>query len=309
MPAVDVLRQVWVQRFLRNGTTVQRRVKDDEPPGAVRICSPYDTQARYGHKRGHGWLGYKAHLTEVCTPGSPQIIVHVASTEASLADVETVTSRHDDLGQEGLALVDAGYTSVGHILTAAEHGIDLIGPLPPDSGWQARTPDTYDLTHFTIDWDAQQVTCPQGKTSCAWRHGVSRDQVPIIRVTFPPVGCFRCPDRLRCTRSGTSGRCLTFRPRTAYEAQQRIRAQQAIAEWKHLYAQRSGAEGTIAQASRRSDIHHARYRGLERTHLQHILTALAQNIVRADAWLNGSTPSGSWTTRLTRLHRRLTPST
>ena len=311
MPAADVLRRVWVQRFLRTGTVVQRRTKGDEPPGALRIGSPYDTQARYGHKRGHGWFGYKAHVTEVCTPGRPQVIVHVATTEASLADVETVADRHTGLAEEGLTpaehLADAGYISVGHILTAAaEHNIALVGPLPSDSHWQARDPDAYDLSHFTVDWDARQVTCPQGKTARAWRNDVSRDGLPVIHVAFPPTGCFRCPDRPRCTKANAVGRSLTLRPRAQYEAQHRIRAEQTTDTWKKLYAQRSGVEGAIAQASRRSNIHQARYRGLDRIHLQHTLTALALNIVRVDAWLNGLTPAGSWTTKLTHFHRSLT---
>jgi Transposase DDE domain len=41
--------------------------------------------------------------------------------------------------------------------------------------------------------------------------------------------------------------------------------------------------GLTAQASRLCDLHHARYRGLAKTHLQHVLTALAINLVRVDA--------------------------
>jgi hypothetical protein len=44
-------------------------------------------------------------------------------------------------------------------------------------------------------------------------------------------------------------------------------------------------ESLIAQASRLCDLHQARYRGLAKTHLQHVLTALAINLVRVDAWL------------------------
>jgi len=31
----------------------------------------------------------------------------------------------------------------------------------------------------------------------------------------------------------------------------------------------------------------ARYRGLPKTHLQHVLTAVATNLLRLDAWLQG----------------------
>src|SRR5260370_17074733 len=34
------------------------------PPGRAKIVSPYDLDARYGEKRGKGWLGYKAHYSE-----------------------------------------------------------------------------------------------------------------------------------------------------------------------------------------------------------------------------------------------------
>ncbi len=37
---------------------------DGLPPGRARILSPYDLDARYGEKRGKGWLGCKAHYSE-----------------------------------------------------------------------------------------------------------------------------------------------------------------------------------------------------------------------------------------------------
>ena len=51
------------------------------------------------------------------------------------------------------------------------------------------------------------------------------------------------------------------------------------------YARRAGVEGSFTQANRRSDLRHARYIGLAKTHLQHILTAVAINLVRVLAWL------------------------
>ena len=67
---------------------------------------------------------------------------------------------------------------------------------------------------------------------------------------------------------------MTFLPRRQQEAQQRLRAEQATGDWRRRYALRCGVESLISQASRRSDLHHARYRGLAKTHLQHVLTAL-----------------------------------
>jgi hypothetical protein len=115
-----------------------------------------------------------------------------------------------------------------------------------------------------------------------------------VQVTFRASDCTPCRDRARCTRAPVNPRHLTFRPRLQYETQRRLRAEQATPAWRDRYAHRSGIEGTIAQASRRSDLHHARYRGLPKTHLQHVLTALAINLVRVDAWLTGTPLGASW---------------
>ena len=98
---------------------------------------------------------------------------------------------------------------------------------------------------------------------------------------------------------------MTFLPRRQQEAQQRIRAEQSTGDWRQRYALRCGVESLISQASRLSDLHHARYRGLAKTHLQQVLTALALNLVRVDAWLTGVATTGSWTSRLARLTQPL----
>jgi hypothetical protein len=133
-----------------------------------------------------GWRGYKVHFTETCEPDRPHLIVHVATTVAA--------ARHADLASADLLpdehLVDAGYMSVDHVLAArAEHGIELVGPLPPDTGWQARQQQGFDLTRFAIDWDRKQVTCPNGKTSRNWHDSRSRPGLPIVQVSFRAADC------------------------------------------------------------------------------------------------------------------------
>jgi transposase len=312
VPAVQTLRAVWIQQYYRDRQGLRWRGKGEVPPAALAIDSPYDTDARYGVKRGVGWRGYKAHFTETCEPDRPHLIVHVATTVATTADVDTMPARHAELASIGLLpdehLVDASYVSVDGVLAArADHGVELVGPLPPDSGWQARDEGGFDLTRFDIDWDQRQVTCPNGKTARNWRQGTSRHGLPIVQATFRTSDCTPCPDRARCTRAPVNPRHLTFRPRHQYEAQRQLRAEQATDAWRDRYAHRSGIEGTIAQASRRSDLHQARYRGLAKTHLQHVLTALALNLVRIDAWLTGTPLGGSWASRLTRLRPALSP--
>jgi Transposase DDE domain len=185
------------------------------------------------------------------------------------------------------------------------------------SSWSARCRRTpagrprdeggFDLSRFQIDWDRQQVTCPNGKTSRNWREPTaaraSRScRRPLGRRTACPVRIeFAAPAHQSWLALSPSG------PAPQYQTQQQLRAEQATNAWRERYARRAGIEGTIAQAARRSNVHQARYRGLAKTHLQHVLTALALNLVRLDAWLTDIPPGGSRVSRLTRLQPMLSP--
>ncbi|MET7356713.1 transposase [Streptomyces mirabilis] len=63
LPALQVLRTVWLQNYHRTvteaGPEVTRRESGDLPPGRLRLASPYDTDAHYGLKQGSWWTGYK----------------------------------------------------------------------------------------------------------------------------------------------------------------------------------------------------------------------------------------------------------
>ena len=49
---------------------------------------------------------------------------------------------------------------------------------------------------------------------------------------------------------------------------------------------RSGIEGTISQGVRAFGMRQSRYRGMQKTQLQHAMLATAINIVRTFAWLD-----------------------
>ena len=63
-PAVEVLRQIWVQQYDGPEPEPRWRSDHDVPPSAQLIHSPYDLEARYSLKRGMAWVGYKDHMTE-----------------------------------------------------------------------------------------------------------------------------------------------------------------------------------------------------------------------------------------------------
>ena len=113
-PAVEVLRQIWVQQYYGPDDPPRWRQEPDVPPAALLIHSPYDLDARYSIQRGSAWVGYKAHLTETCDADTPHVITHVATTPATTPDdnmVETIhaaLATHARLPQQHL--VDCGYT-------------------------------------------------------------------------------------------------------------------------------------------------------------------------------------------------------
>ena len=93
-----------------------------------------DTDARWGGKRDTFWLGYKLHVTETCddeprcgcpgdggtgrrghdqdcaAPAFPNLITHVATTDAAVTDNQITAVIDDELA--GKTLARAGTTSI-----------------------------------------------------------------------------------------------------------------------------------------------------------------------------------------------------
>jgi IS5 family transposase len=93
-----------------------------------------------------------------------------------------------------------------------------------------------------------------------------------------------------CTRTKAQGRQLSLHPREAHEALAAARARQARDEERRLYGLRAGIEGTLSQGVRAFGLRQARYRGLAKMHLQNVATAVALNVDRLAAWINGRPP-------------------
>jgi len=298
--SVQLLRQVWQQYYDLSGGKVKWRAGPQASESEGIIRSPYDPEARTGKKRVVTWLGYKVHLTETCAVDGaedaqaramPQLIVAVQTTVANVQDVEMTATIQEDLAQHHLLpdeqIVDTGYVDADLLVSSQQHyGIKLVGPVLADNSWQAKAGKGFDVAHFHLDWQNQQATCPQGQTSSRWSRAGER-----MEIVFAPEVCAGCPVRRECTRSQTTGRVLHLRPQAAHEALHARRQEQQTQAFRQQYAKRAGIEGTHSQAVRRLGLRRARYDGLDKTHLQHILTAVAINLVRIDAVLT-QTPRG-----------------
>jgi transposase len=292
IPAVEILRQVWVQQFYAPvDGKVQWRSPSDMPPSTIAIHSPYDVEAHYSSKRSINWVGYKAHLTEICDVDSPHFITHVQTTLSTVTDEAVVEPIHQALSKKSLKpeehLMDLGYVTAGHLVASQEnYGVELIGPVRNDPTWQAKHHPKFANSNFQIDWEKRVAICPRGHQSNGWINKIDSKGQPIIHVRFSQSNCGSCPSRSRCTRAKTEPRSLTVQTKQEYIALHHRREVQHTPEFLKTYNLRAGIEGTISQGVRRSALRQSRYIGLAKTHLQHIFMAVGLNLCRLDDWLN-----------------------
>src|SRR6266498_4082342 len=336
LPAVEVLRVVLLQNYTRTITSdgrevVRRREASTAglPPGRLRLTSPYDTDARWGVKRDTFWNGYEVHLSETCTapgaadtagpaapgakpgqvPDRPNLITGVATTDATVPDAKMADKIHQSLAARDLLpaehYLDSGYPSAELIIGAqATYGIALITPVLLDTSVQARAGAGFQAAAFHIDWQSRRATCPQGQPSSSWspctQHGTDK-----IVVKFAGVTCGACPVRGQCTTAKRGGRQLTLSPHDLNDALRQARTGQDTKHWRADYALRAGVEGTIRQAIAVTGLRRARYRGLAKTHLEHVYCAVALNLIRLDAWWNGHPLDRTRTSHLAHLELAL----
>jgi len=305
VPAVETLRMVWSQQY-DGPDRLRWQVRETGVPTAEVICSPYDTEARYGTKRDTTWTGYKVHLTETCDPDAPRVITDVTTTSATTLDMATTPviqqalADHDRL--PSVQLMDAGYVDAGHLVTSqTKHKVTLCGPAMRDTSWQARAGAGYGASDFVVDWTAEQARCPQGQVSHGWKTAVDRNGTTVTKVTFRATTCGGCPVREQCTRAVTAGRELTLRTEAEHTALQAARGEQATAAFWKAYAMRAGIEGSLSQGIRRCDLRQARYIGEAKTRLQHLLIATALNVIRVVAWFLETPLARTRTSRFARL--------
>ena len=299
VPAVEVLRRVWVQTFCWMNDEADppvsgkppalrwRTEAEGFPPSTLMIASPYDLDVHYAKKRTTTWIGYKVHLTETCEVGQPPLITHVETTTAPVADRAVLADVHAALKGKDLLperhLVDAGYIDADQLVASVrDHAITLVGPPPADNQWQARTEGAFTIEQFSLDWENQVAICPAGKTSESWIADLNRGH-DVMRIRFSLTHCKACPLKVQCTRS--SRRHLTPRRREEHEALVAARAADKNPVIIEERKKRAGIEGTLSKGVRVNGLRRSRYVGSAKTHLQQLLAAAAINLSRIAEWI------------------------
>jgi transposase len=292
VPMVQTMRDVWRVHYAGDDGRSRWRVAAELPPVGERLQSPYDPKMHYSTKRQLEWSGYKVHVTETCDDDAAHLITHVKTCPAMEQDMTSTAEIHERLAAKGLLpaehFVDSAYVDAALLVSSRrDHGVALEGPVRSVSSWQARTGQGYDLPHFAIDWEREQVTCPQGKVSVSWRVARSDDGSPRINAQFSRSDCGACVARALCTPAKNARRSVYFHPREEYEALNAARGQMLDPAWKERYHVRAGVEGTLSQGVRVFGMRRSRYIGLAKTGLQQVCTAVAMNVSRIVRWFDG----------------------
>jgi transposase len=231
------------------------------------------------------------HVSETCEPTAPHLLTHVHTTTAAVHEARCTAPIQQALVEKDLPpsehLVDAAYIDAELLVSSQQdYGITLRGPARPNPNWQAKIEGAYTLADFAVDWERQQVHCPQGKAAASWAERVDATGRAYIQVRFHQQDCRACHTRAFCTQATQAARSLTLHPQAQFEALQAARAWYAGDEGQQRYKRRAGIEGTLSQGVRAFGLRCARYRGLAKTHLQHVATAAAMNVDRIVASLD-----------------------
>jgi hypothetical protein len=242
--AYQLLARVFGEHFIETEGKLRARVGDEL--SAESVQSPYDLDATYREKRGKGYKGYVANVTESCDPENDVQLIVKMQVEPNTTDdadlmaqalpeikVRTdVEEMHTDGGYNGEATDAALETDpLEHIQTAIRGG-------QPD-------PDRLHLSDFTWEADAdgepQQITCPAGEQ--AEVNPGRRANRYIAR--FPHDACAQCPLAGKCPskpRKRKRGRVLRFSKRDLNIARRRQNHARQRASGKNL---RSAVEATV----------------------------------------------------------------
>ena len=247
---------------------IARRVAKD------RIISTVDPEARHGHKTAaKGFDGYKGNVA--ADPDS-EIITATVVTPGNAGDGSVAADLIADLtsdperGDEAEVFGDSAY-GTGAIQEFLETNNIISGcktqPVATPKGAM------FSKDQFTIDLDAESVTCPNKVTVAIVRHHDGSGTARFARA------CKTCPLREQCTKS-RAGRSIAIHPNEA--ALHRARQRNTDPAWRARYrATRPKIERKLGHLMRRRHGgRNARVRGRTKIDADFNLLAAAANLAR-----------------------------
>ena len=153
---------------------------------------------------------------QLSTDAHKKVIVAVSLSQSS-ADQPLLRRAVEEIEETtgtkpGQLVVDAGFTTRDAMVTAEEHGIDLIGSMPQISSGRVTSLRRFGITeafypeHFRFDPERNGYICPEGKF--LWPNGKMVEKGKT-RYCYRCRECGTCPSKPVCCPTARKGRGLT----------------------------------------------------------------------------------------------------
>jgi hypothetical protein len=243
-PVYRVLARVFAEHFRLEQETLQ--AKANHELSADSLQSPDDLEATYREKRGDGYQGYVANLTETCAPDNPfQLITKVQVASNTTDDNRLLQDALPDLKERtGLETLftDGGYGSPETDQAMQEQG---IVHLPTAIRGPRRDENRLYLDNFDIVRDEQgtpeQITCPNGQSV-----PVSRpEDAATFLACFSETACQTCSLRNACPVKPYKTKPFSRLRFTETEMQRALRRQRLRAQGEQGRNLRAAVEATV----------------------------------------------------------------
>jgi hypothetical protein len=227
-----------------SGTSVS--AKADADLSATSLQSPDDLEATYREKRGKGYQGYSANLTETCDPANGlQLIAKVQTASNHTDDSQLLAEALPNLKER--TQVETIYTDGGHGGPSADGVLQKQHVEQIQTAIRGRSPnsDQLHLADFAIKFNEDgkpvKVTCPQEQTVPVQ----TSSQKKAFVAHFSVDGCQVCALADHCpAQPGQRDprHHLRFTQAEAQAAERRRRSQQQQKESRNL---RAAIEATV----------------------------------------------------------------
>jgi len=287
-------RQQRLEQALEEVQKVRQAKRQDKEQARA---SQSDPQARIMKQSDGGYA--PSYNVQLSTEASHRIIVGAQVSQSPNDFVHligAVAQVEANLGQKPTqVVVDAGFTSRENILTMADQGVDLIGPLAEANlSWagqqrQRGVSEKFDLDKFSYDAKQDLYRCPAGE-SLRHKGREFGPGVVIHKYTAKIETCAVCQFRSQCCPGNHyHGRSVTRAERSPILQQfaQKMETEAA----KTIYRQRGAvAEFPNAWIKDKLGLRQFRLRGLIKVRLEMLWAALTYNIQQ---WIRLS-----WRTKL-----------
>jgi hypothetical protein len=245
--------------------------------GGDVMQNPSDPDATYD---GHKGPGYQVQISETCDPANEiQLITCAIPQTASQHDSEAVEAVLEDLEATGLLpdqmLADTLYSSDENVQLAAEHGVELVGPV---GGCSTKDDGYLSIDDFNIDEETEEVICcPAGHKPESSEHNIVTGKTKTV---MSESICRECEFRKQCPVKKT---CYGYQlDHTAKDRRIAGRRREEETEvFRERYKIRGGIEGTNSGLKRKVGLGRLRVRGRPAVFHAIQLKIAGWNILRA----------------------------